>query len=177
MVQDNCMKYPWTMFNPLRLSDAYMRHETKPSLIQIMACRPAGASHYLNQCGITWIGPRGTNFYEILIITQHFHSRNNLVIISTTTKFCTESAELITMTGELISVSHARWIHSCQSLYLLKYPLGVQCSPSTWVFRPLLPCHLITKKARNSNVCLSHSYNPISHDISAGQFHITGNNK
>ena len=37
-------------FNSLRPSDAYMHQWTWPSLIQIMACRLAGASHYLNQC-------------------------------------------------------------------------------------------------------------------------------
>ena len=69
------MKYPWTMFNSLRPSDAYMRHETKPSLIQIVACRLAGASHHLKQCGIMWIGPWGTNFNNILVEIHHFHSR------------------------------------------------------------------------------------------------------
>ena len=70
-----------------------MRHETKPSLIQIVACRLVGD-------------------------------------ISTTTKFGKGSAELIIMTGELISVSHARRRPSCQSFYLLRYPLGFQWSPS-----------------------------------------------
>ena len=153
MVQDNCMKYPWTMFNSLRPSDAYMRHENKPSLIRIMACRLFGASHYLNQCGIMWIGP-GEQIYEILIKYNTFiqenasenviwkiaanltrpHCVNNLVTISTTTKFGKWSAELIIMRGELMSVSHARWRHSCQRLCLLKYPLGFQWSPSTLVF-------------------------------------------
>ena len=158
MVQNNCMKYPWTMFNSLRPSDAYMRHETKPSSIQIVACRLAGASHHLKQCGIMWIGPWGTSFNNILVKIHHFQSRkcvwicrlqkiaanlyrpycvNNLVTISTTTKFYKRSAELILMTGELISVSHARWRHSWQR-YLLRYRLGFQWSPSTWVFfRPL----------------------------------------
>ena len=36
------------------------------------------------------------------------HYVNNLGTISTTTKFGKRSAELILMTGELISVSHAR---------------------------------------------------------------------
>ena len=36
------------------------------------------------------------------------HCVNNLVTISTTTKFGKGSAELIIMTGELISVSHVR---------------------------------------------------------------------
>ena len=155
MIQNNCMKYPWTMFNSLRPSDAYMRHETKPSLIQIVACRLAGASHHLKQCGIMWIGPWGTNFNNTLVEIHHFPSRkcvwicrlqkiaanlsrphcvNNLVTISTTTKFGKRSDELILMTGELISFSHARWRHSCQRLCLLRYPLGFQWSPSTWIF-------------------------------------------
>ena len=155
MIQNNCMKYPWTMFNSLRPSDAYMRHETKPSLIQIVACRLVGASHRLKQCGIMWIGPWGTNFNNILVEIHNFPSRkcvwicrlqkiaanlsrphcvNNLVTISTTTKFGKRSDELILIAGELISFSHARWRHSCQRLCLLRYTLGFQWSPSTWVF-------------------------------------------
>ena len=75
MVQNSCMKYPWNMFNSLRPSDAFMRHETKLALVQIMACRLAGASHYLKQCGTMWIGPWGTNFNNILVKMHHFHSR------------------------------------------------------------------------------------------------------
>ena len=71
MIQNNCMKYPWTMFSSLRPSDTYMRHETKPSLIQIVACRLAGASHHLKQCGIMWIGPWGINFNNILVEIHH----------------------------------------------------------------------------------------------------------
>ena len=36
--------------NSLRPRDAYMRDQTKPPLVQIMARRLFGASHYLNQC-------------------------------------------------------------------------------------------------------------------------------
>ena len=185
------------VFNSLRPSDAYMRHETKPSLIQIVACRLAGASHHLKQCRIMWIGPWGTNFNNILVEIHNFHSRkcvwichlqkivtnlswrhcvNNLVTISTTTKFGKRSAELILITGELISVSRTRWRNSCQRLCLLRYPLGFQWSPSTWVFKTIMAiCHLITKKAIDPNVCLSQSYNRISYNISPGQFHIPGN--
>ena len=37
--------YPWfnSRVNSLRPGDAYMRHQTKPSLVQIMACRQDGA--------------------------------------------------------------------------------------------------------------------------------------
>ena len=36
--------------NSLRPRDAYMRHWTGSSLVQIMACRLWAPSHYLNQC-------------------------------------------------------------------------------------------------------------------------------
>ena len=156
------------MFNSLRPSDAYMRHETKPSLLGIVACRLAGASHHLKQCGILWIGPWETNFNNILVEIHHFTSRKcvwiwrlqkiasnlsrphcviSLVTISTTTKFGKMSDELILMRGELISFSHTRWRHSCQRLCLLRYPLGFQWSPSTWVFFTIMAiCHLITKR-------------------------------
>ena len=29
------------LFNSLRMSDAYMRHQPRPSLVQLMACRQA----------------------------------------------------------------------------------------------------------------------------------------
>ena len=151
------------MFNPLRPSDAYMRHETKPSLIQIVACRLASASHHLKQCGIMWIGPWGTNFNNILVEIHHFPSRkcvwicrlqkkkkkkiadnlsrphcvNSLVTISTTIKFGKRSDELILMIGDLISFSHTRWRHSCHRLYSLRYPLGFQWSPSTCNRKPM----------------------------------------
>ena len=32
-----------------------------------MVCRLVGASHYLNQCGIMSIGPRGTNFNDFFL--------------------------------------------------------------------------------------------------------------
>ena len=45
---NSCQIWTWftgskRYFNSLRLSDAYMRQQTKPSLIQIMACRLTGA--------------------------------------------------------------------------------------------------------------------------------------
>ena len=185
------------MFNSLRPSDAYMRHETKPSLLRIVACRLAGTSHHLKQCGILRIGPWGTNFNNILVEIHHFTSRKcvwiwrlqkiasnlsrphcviSLVTISTTTKFGKMSDELILMRGELISFSHTRWRHSCQRLCLLRYPLGFQWSPSTWVFfyhYGHMPSYY--QKATDPNGCLSQSYNRISYNISPGQFHIPGN--
>ena len=43
-------------FNSVKPSDAYMRHQPKPSLVQIMACRLLVPSHYLNPWRniVTW---------------------------------------------------------------------------------------------------------------------------
>ena len=53
------------LINSLIPSDLYMRLWTRPSSIQIMACRRVSANHYLNQCWV--IGPSGRNVCEILI--------------------------------------------------------------------------------------------------------------
>ena len=186
------------MFNSLRPSDAYMRHKTKPSLIQIVACRLAGASHHLKQCGVMWIGPWGTSFNIILVEIHHFHSRkcvwicrlqkiaanlsrphcvNNLVTISTTTRFGERSAELILMTWELIS------FFSRQMKTFVSEVVFTQISARFSLVSVYVSffldhygiCHLISKKAIDPNVCLSQSYNRISYNISPRQFHIPGN--
>ena len=62
----------WFCLNSLRPSDAYMHWVNLLSLVQIMACRLVGASHYLNQCWniVNWT--LGTNFSQILIGIQTF---------------------------------------------------------------------------------------------------------
>ena len=107
---------------------------------------------------------------------SRLHCVNSLITISTTTKFGKRSDELILMIGELISFSHTRWRHSCQRLCSLRYPLGFQWSPSTWVFLDHyghMPSYY--QKAIDPNVRLNQSYNRISYNISPGQFHIPGN--
>ena len=59
----------WPLYNSLRPSDAYMRHQPRPSLVQIKACRKA----------IIWtnavllsIGPLGTNFSQVVLEIQIF---------------------------------------------------------------------------------------------------------
>ena len=44
------LSLPCYSLKSLRPSDAYMCRQPRPSLVQIMACRLAGPSHYLNQC-------------------------------------------------------------------------------------------------------------------------------
>ena len=55
--------------NSLRPSDAYMRPQSRPSLVQIMAWRLAVAKPLSEPmlAGILLIGPLGTNFSEILL--------------------------------------------------------------------------------------------------------------
>ena len=54
--------------NSLKPSDAYMRKQTRPALLQIMACRLNGAKPLSEAMLILLvIGTLGTNFIEILI--------------------------------------------------------------------------------------------------------------
>ena len=64
-------QYIWILMehvNSLRASDAYMRRQQRPSLVQIMVCRLFGARPFIwTNAGILIIGPLGTYFSEIWI--------------------------------------------------------------------------------------------------------------
>ena len=57
--------------NSLRLSNAYIHQDTKPSLVQIMPCRLSATSHYLNQCWIIGIWEVNT-MCPVCFITRSF---------------------------------------------------------------------------------------------------------
>ena len=56
-------------FNLLKPGDTYMRHQTGPSLVQVMACRLFGAKPCLN---LLSNGPLGTYFSKFFIEIQIF---------------------------------------------------------------------------------------------------------
>ena len=106
------------------------------------------------------------------------HCVNNLVTISTTTRFGERSAELILMTWEMISF-FSRQMKTFVSEVVFTQISARFSLVSVYVSIFFLDhygiCHLISKKAIDPNVCLSQSYSRISFNISPRQFHIPGN--
>ena len=71
----NEFKWYYRSLNSLRLSNAYMRQESKPPLVQIMACHLDGAKPLFEPLMVYCkIVPLGINFNEIWIGIIRFHS-------------------------------------------------------------------------------------------------------
>ena len=70
----------WYSESPWRPNDAYMRHQTKPSLLQVMDRRLFGAKS-LSESRLDKLYSLGTNFIEIWIrITQFSCMKMNLLM-------------------------------------------------------------------------------------------------
>ena len=108
--------------NSLRPSDAYMHQLTRPSLVQIIACRLLAPSHNLNQCWLIVNWKLGNK------IQWNFNQNSNIFIQENAFEYAISKKEAnLSGLNMLILWDHAtKLFHSSTNLFtpMLIYPLG-----------------------------------------------------